>query len=103
MKKKIFLLPCIAAFAIATFVGAKALRSNASESNALLMANVEALSEDEWENLDNCYFNVFGGDTPEMPKQLLECPSGTTPNRITKCPSTTMPLYESAPGKCRKS
>lgn len=38
------MLPCIAAIAIATFVGTKAMKSNADESNALLMANVEALS-----------------------------------------------------------
>lgn len=44
MKKKILLmLPCVAAVAIGTFVGTKALKSNASE-NSLLMANVEALS-----------------------------------------------------------
>ena len=45
MKKKIFLLPCIAAVAIATFVGAKSLRTSAYESNELLLANVEALSQ----------------------------------------------------------
>ena len=44
MKKKIFLLPCFAAVAIATFVGAKTFKSNAEESNDLLMANVEAMS-----------------------------------------------------------
>ena len=45
MKKKIFLLPCIAAVAIATFVGAKSFQTNAYESNDLLMQNVEALSK----------------------------------------------------------
>ena len=44
MKKKIFLLPCIAAVAIATFVGAKSFQTNAYESNDLLLQNVEALS-----------------------------------------------------------
>lgn len=39
------MLPCIAAVAIGTFVGTKALKSNAGE-NSLLMANVEALSQD---------------------------------------------------------
>lgn len=43
-KKSLFLLPCIAAVALAMYVGTKALRSNASESNSLLIANVEALS-----------------------------------------------------------
>lgn len=45
MKKKfLFMLPCIAAVAFATFVGTKFLKTNVSESNGLLMANVEALS-----------------------------------------------------------
>ena len=44
MKKKLFLLPCIAAVAIATFVGAKSFQTNAYESNDLLLQNVEALS-----------------------------------------------------------
>lgn len=43
MKKK-FMLPCIAAVAIATFVSTKTIKSNASEGNDLLMENVEALS-----------------------------------------------------------
>lgn len=48
MKKNLLLmLPCIAAVATATFVGTKALKSNACETNALLMANVEALSNNE--------------------------------------------------------
>jgi len=38
------MLPCIAAVAIATFIGTKALKSNANESNSILMENVEALS-----------------------------------------------------------
>lgn len=38
------MLPCIAAVAIATFVGTKAIKSDADESDNLLMANVEALS-----------------------------------------------------------
>lgn len=38
------MLPCIAAVAIATFVGTKTLRSNASGCDELLLANTEALS-----------------------------------------------------------
>ena len=102
MKTK-FMLSCIAVVAIATFVGTKALKTNAGEGNVLLLANVEAMSEPEWEDLDNCYFDVMGGGTPDMPKNLLECESGTTPNRITACPSETKSLYEHAQGKCRKS
>jgi len=40
------MLPCIAA-TIATVVGTKNFESNVSESNELLLANVEALAEDE--------------------------------------------------------
>ena len=46
MKKKVITLSCIAAVAIATFVGTKALQSNAYE-NGLLTQNVEALSKSE--------------------------------------------------------
>ncbi|MDD6783571.1 MAG: hypothetical protein PUD79_03315 [Prevotellaceae bacterium] len=50
MKKKYFTLSCIAAVAIATFVGTKTLKSNAHEENALILSNVEALSigETKW-------------------------------------------------------
>ncbi|WP_091902364.1 NVEALA domain-containing protein [Prevotella sp. lc2012] len=44
MKKKVIMLSCIAAVAIATFVGTKTLQSNAYESG-LLAQNVEALSQ----------------------------------------------------------
>ena len=51
MKNKLFfLLPCIAAVAITAFVGTKTLKSNADESNELLMANVEALTSGEENN-----------------------------------------------------
>ena len=39
------MLSCIAAVAIATFVGKKTFEKNAFESNALLAQNVEALSQ----------------------------------------------------------
>ena len=42
--KSLFLLPCIAAVVIATFVGTKAIKWNANECEELLLANVEALS-----------------------------------------------------------
>lgn len=41
------MLPCIAAVAIATFVGKKTMESNAYEKNSILMENVEALSAEE--------------------------------------------------------
>lgn len=38
------MLPCIAAVAIATVVGKKTFRSHVHESDKLLMANIEALT-----------------------------------------------------------
>ena len=69
MKKKLFLLPCIAAVAIATFVGAKTFKSNAIESDDLLMANVEALSQEEggsWfkvksRTTSTCEYSIWAG------------------------------------------
>ena len=59
MKKKILVLPCIAAVAIATFVGTKTLGTNASESNPLLSRNVEALASASSESANSnptiCY------------------------------------------------
>lgn len=57
MKKKIFLLPCIAAVAIATFVGAKPFKTNASESNDLLLANVEALSQQVGDPVEELHYS----------------------------------------------
>jgi hypothetical protein len=57
-KKSLFLLPCIAAVALAMYVGTKAFKSNASVSNTLLMANVEALS--------------LGGDAPQKTEKAIE-------------------------------
>ena len=54
MKKKVIMLSCIAAVAIATFVGTKAFQSNAYE-NGLLNQNVEALSQGDGDG-DGSYF-----------------------------------------------
>ena len=66
MKKKVIKLSCIAVVAIATFVGTKALQSNAYE-NGLLKQNVEALSQVEAVNIPcasgglSCTFNCITG------------------------------------------
>ena len=46
MKKKVIMLSCIAAVAIASFVGKKTFESNAYE-NGLMTQNVEALSQSD--------------------------------------------------------
>lgn len=47
MKKTIFALPCMAAIALAAFVGMRTLERNKNINETLLMANVEALTEEE--------------------------------------------------------
>ena len=77
MKKAFFLLPCIAAVAIATIVGAKTFKSNAVESDDLLMANVEAMANGESREVIEveCYAKLstswiaYGN--------VLKCPEGT--------------------------
>jgi hypothetical protein len=53
------MLPCMAAVAIATFVGAKVMKPNAIESNDLLLANIEALT------LPENYSKVQERQTPQ--------------------------------------
>ena len=68
MKKKVIMLSCIAAVAIATFVGTKAFQSNAYE-NGLLNQNVEALSQGDVPTVwipcaiasSTCYANFVSG------------------------------------------
>jgi len=56
MKKKIMMLLCIAAVAIATFVGKKTFESHAYETSSLIMQNVAALSSGESSQRYNlCY------------------------------------------------
>ena len=76
MKTKKFWLPCIAAVAIATFVGAKSFKTNAYESNSLLMQNVEAMSSgaEISGTLKSCCRK--GGGTRGEPAYV--CLSGTT-------------------------
>ena len=67
MKKKIFMLSCTAAVAIATFVGKKTFESKAFASDALLTQNVEALSS-----------GVDGG------KQPVECYNSITTHKASQ-------------------
>lgn len=55
MRKKVMMLSCIAAVAIASFVGKKAFEPHAYETNDLLLQNVEALGSDfgeDWNRKD---------------------------------------------------
>ena len=52
-RTQIIMLPCIAAVAIATYVGKKTFESHANETSSLLMQNVEALSGEVDNNVEN--------------------------------------------------
>lgn len=54
MNKKVIMLSCFAAVAIAMFVGTKVFKSSAYE-NGLLTQNVEALSKPEANQRIKCY------------------------------------------------
>ena len=49
MKKTLFAQPCMAAIALAAFVGMRTLERNKNINETLLMANVEALTSEEIE------------------------------------------------------
>lgn len=67
------MLPCIAAVAIATFVGKQAYESSAYESNSLLAQNVEALSSGE----DAPWFKVGSRETKDCEYSFNIGGSGT--------------------------
>ena len=54
MKKQIIVLSCVAAVAIATFVGKKAYEFSYGESKTLFKLNIEALTQDE---ITPCIYN----------------------------------------------
>ena len=56
-KKRLFMLPCMAAVAVAAAFGTKAILTNARERSSLLMENVEAISQNEQGNITlmTCY------------------------------------------------
>ena len=47
MRKTLFALSCMAAIALAAFVGMRSLQRNKNINETLLMANVEAQTEEE--------------------------------------------------------
>lgn len=100
MKKKVFImLPCIAAVAIATFVGKKTFEKNAFDSNAMLTQNVEALSQgDDGIEVADCYEHGGEGEY----KSVYECNSKTSTNHIYKCPDRTSFFVPGLRGTCYK-
>jgi len=94
------MLPCIAAVAIATFVGAKTLDSNAYSAKNLLVQNIEALSEDE--ECDNTYIvricymsSASNGDA-----QGIICNPETKPMALKDCPRSSKVDKISQQGHC---
>lgn len=90
-KKLLFMLPCMAAVAFATVVGAKTLRSNEFESNSLLLANVEALADGEEYEYPNGYpysstCNVSIGKGRRCKVEIITCQGGGSGCNSKKCP-----------------
>jgi hypothetical protein len=78
MKKKVITLSCIAAVAIATFVGTKAFQSNAYGANGLFVQNVEALSQGDGDG--------GGGALNTGPGKTYDCPGlGTGDGKMCMC------------------
>ena len=96
-KKRLFMLPCMAAVAVATAFGTKSLQTNAS--NSLLMENVEAISMGEFTELEDCYDMGWG---PDPATWQYRCPDGTTDKRIDDCPSQQDFFTKGLEGKCKK-
>lgn len=90
MKKKNFMLSCIAAVAIAIFVGKKTFESKAFESDALFVQNVEALSDG-----DN------SGMNPDVCYNSIVVKKGSLVIYCTNCSIVEgAPSFGAAPGKC---
>jgi hypothetical protein len=86
MRKTLFALPCMAAIALAAFVGMRTLERNKNINATLLMANVEALTEEEGESptyiIKSCYMN---GDEAGDAYGYI-CSKGTVAMSLKDCP-----------------
>ena len=95
-KKSLFILPCIAAVAIATFVGTKALKSNACENNNLLIQNVEALSSGVDSNSQGDPVDCWNSITDEKGQEVWYCGDCTKLDgrrQVFSTSSTCLPSY----------
>lgn len=114
MKKKVLMmLPCIAAIAIATFIGKKTFESHAYETKNLLIQNVEALSQssDYVENTVLVRYARDGycwksdtnySDCPIMESHGESCKfytiEWTKDHDMYKCMTITADRYKNGPG-----
>lgn len=98
MIKKMIILPCIAAVTIAGVVGKKTLGStNAHECNELLMANVEALTQnEEGTPVGDCYTMGSIG----MSENLKRCDERTSNKMLYPCPQSSVPGPQGVRGTC---
>lgn len=72
-KKNLLMLPCIAAVAIATFVGKKTFESHAFGSNDLLIANVEALASGGESFNDGVKITCYTSFVYELGASVVDC------------------------------
>ena len=100
MKKTIFALPCMAAIALAAFVGMRTLERNKNINETLLMANVEALTEEEGTPVGNCYTEKEG--IIGFPEMVDVCNSETSDEMIYPCPKDQKMVLKGVRGVCTK-
>jgi hypothetical protein len=98
MKKTIFALPCMAAIALAAFVGMRTLERNKNINETLLMANVEALTEEEEGiDIDDCFSEINEGDMD----WAIKCDPRTSYKKIFNC-SEKQHFVLGLRGSCKK-
>lgn len=92
------MLPCIAAVAIAAYVGKKTFNQKAYETNNLLTENVEALSQNEgfepewWDYFNNYYVEE------RIPINTTTCHNGSVSHKgvtfsVSSCTKYTYAVY----------
>lgn len=98
MKKNFFMLPCVAVVVIATFVITMFSQTSEYKGNSLLMANVEALSQNEGTKRAQCYQPSYEGDW----KFAYQCDSKTNPDTAYPCPKNESSMILGLSDWCTK-
>ena len=99
MKKKLLLmLPCVAAVSIAAFVGTTTIKSNSSNSNSLLMENIEAMSQEEGIKRGPCYTMSNEGEL----RSVKVCDTRTNPSMMYPCPQNELVINIGLSDYCAK-
>jgi hypothetical protein len=99
MKKTLFALPCMAALALAAFVGMKNMERNTNINETLLMTNVEALTEEEGTPVSKCYADNMQIDGTH--DWVFVCNQKTSDEMIYPCPKEKNHISKGLSGLCK--